>query len=98
MPTASLTERLTPGLKVSLIAWIWLVTAFDIWCCQFLDNPMHELNPLARWVMMEYGLWTMVAAKVIGTFLATEIMRHLKLFYTVVIAVGEAALLCILAC
>jgi hypothetical protein len=86
----------TTKIKVALIAWIWLVTAVDVWCCQFL-TPAYELNPLARLIIIHGGLWTLVAAKVFGTFLATEILRNLALFYTVVIALGEAALILVLA-
>jgi hypothetical protein len=88
---------LTTTIKVTLIAWIWLVTSIDIWCCQFLE-PRYELNPLARLILVNYGVWTLVAAKVFGTFLATELMRHLQLRFVVLIALGEAILLYILSC
>lgn len=84
--------------KTALIAWIWLVTALDIWCCQFITTPEYELNPLARFIIVHAGVWTLVAFKVFGTFLATEIMRHLKTYYAVIIAIGEAALVAMLAC
>lgn len=72
------------------------MTSVDIWCCQFLE-PRYELNPLARLILVSYGVWTLVALKVFGTFLATEIMRHLPLFYVALIAVGEFALLLFLS-
>lgn len=87
----------TTTIKTLLIAWIWLVTSLDIWCCQFLHSPEGELNPLARLIMVTWGVWTLVALKVFGTFLATEIMRHLALRYSVIIALGEAALIFYLA-
>jgi len=84
-------------IRTGLIAWIWLVTSFDIWCCQFLV-PEYELNPLARFILVHAGIWTLVALKVFGTFLATEIMRYLTLRYVVIIAIGEAALVVVLLC
>lgn len=84
-------------IRTGLIAWIWLVTSFDIWCCQFLV-PEYELNPLARLILVHAGIWTLVALKVFGTFLATEIMRRMKLHYTIIIAIGEAALVAYLIC
>ena len=84
-------------IRIGLIAWIWLVTSIDIWCCQFLV-PEYEMNPLARFIFVHAGIWTLVALKVFGTFLATEIMRHLSLRYVVIIAIGEAALVAILLC
>lgn len=73
------------------------MTSVDIWCCQFLE-PRYELNPLARFILANYGVWVLVAAKVFGTFLATEIMRHLPLRFVFIIALGEAALLFVLSC
>lgn len=89
-------RKTADAFKVLLISWIWLVTAVDVWCCQFL-TPQGELNPLARFIIIHAGLWTLVALKVFGTFLATEMLRHLSLRYAVIIAIGEAALVVILA-
>ncbi len=80
-----------------MIAWIWFVTSVDIWCCQFLE-PQFELNPLARWILVSHGVWTLVALKVFGTFLATELLRYLPLIYVVIVALGEATLIYILSC
>lgn len=68
-----------------MIAWIWLVAAFDIWCCQWLA-PDAELNPLARIIYVNFDLWTMVSAKVIGTYIATEWLRHLPTYFSVIIS------------
>jgi len=72
-------------LRTQLIAWIWLAAAFDIWCCQFL-TPETELNPLARIIYVSFGLWTMMACKVVGTFIATEWLRYLPMYYTVIVS------------
>lgn len=61
------------------------MTAFDIWCCQFL-TPEFELNPLARIIYVNFGIWTMVACKVVGTFIVTECLRHLPFYFSVIIA------------
>lgn len=82
-------------LRVHLIAWIWLVTAFDIWCCQWL-TPDTELNPLARIIYVNFGIWTMVACKVVGTFIVTEWLRHLPFYYTVIISFVMVALVLVL--
>lgn len=93
--TAGSSATISSAVKVALIGWIWAVTAIDIWCCQFLE-PRYELNPLARLILVSYGVWTLIALKVFGTFLATEIMRYLPLRYVILIAIGEAALVAVL--
>ena len=50
-------------MRTALIAFIWLVASIDVWCCQWL-TASGELNPLARWIIVEYGVWTMVGVKV----------------------------------
>lgn len=69
------------------------MTSIDVYCCQFITSPECELNPLARSIIVHFGLWAMVAMKVFGTYIATEVLRHLSWPYSVVIALGEAALL-----
>jgi hypothetical protein len=82
-------------VRVHLIGWIWLVTACDIWCCQFL-TPENELNPLARILMVNFGVWSMVACKVFGTWVVTEWLRHLPLYFSVIIALGMLTLALVL--
>lgn len=77
------------------MAWIWLVTSIDVWCCQFL-TPAAELNPLARIIYVNFGIWTMIALKVFGTFLVTEWLRRLPLYYSIIIAIGMGVLLLVL--
>jgi hypothetical protein len=86
----------TNVIRTHLIGFIWLVTTVDIWCCQFL-TPEYELNPLARIIYVNAGLWAMVAAKVFGTWIATEWLRHLPLYISVIISVIMATLLLVLA-
>jgi hypothetical protein len=83
-------------VRIHLIGWIWLVTAGDIWCCQFLTAD-QELNPLARIIMVNFGLWTMIACKVVGTFIVTEWLRHLPLYFSVIISVVMLALVLVLS-
>ena len=85
-----------PVLKTCLIGFIWLVAAVDIWCCQWL-TPDAELNPLARWILAEHGVWSLVAAKVLGTWAATEALRYLHLAYSVGIALLMLVVLLILS-
>jgi hypothetical protein len=79
-----------------LIGFIWLATAIDVWCCQFL-TPCQELNPLARMIYVNLGLWEMVGFKVFGTWVATEWLRHLPLYYSVIIATLMGVLMLVLA-
>ena len=83
-------------MKSGLIAWIWLVTCFDIWCCQWLTLET-ELNPLAKAVMSFGGVWFLVSCKVFGTYLATELLKILPAFYTYIISIFMFALLLVLA-
>lgn len=59
---------------------IWLVTAVDIYCCQWLTTD-QEQNPLAALILACGGVWSLVSLKVIGTFAATEILRKLHWGY-----------------
>jgi hypothetical protein len=79
-----------------LIGCIWLVTAIDIWCCQWL-TPEIELNPLAAWILVTGDVWTLVAAKIIGTFIATELLRWLHIGYSIAIASTMLLLLLVLS-
>lgn len=81
--------------RTALIAFIWFVAAIDVWCCQWL-TASDELNPLARWIIVEYGVWTMVGLKVFGTFLATEWLRYLPVCYSYAMATGMLIVLLIL--
>lgn len=74
------------------LAFIWIVTAYDIWCCQWL-TPSGELNPIARLVLIYGGVWTLVSLKVIGTFLVTETLRSLHWGYLCAIVGVQAATL-----
>lgn len=79
----------TSLIRFILVAWIWFATCVDIYCCKWL---VHELNPLAN-LLFSYDPWLLVSCKVFGTFLATELLRRLPLWYTIVIAVGFVFLL-----
>jgi hypothetical protein len=84
------------GIKRTLlIGFIWFAASIDVWCCQWLTPP-DELNLLARWLMVNYGVWAMVSMKVFGTFLATEWLRYLPIRYSYAIAVGMFVVLLIL--
>jgi drug/metabolite transporter superfamily protein YnfA len=78
------------------MAWIWLVASFDVWCCQFLTAD-QELNPLARIIMVQGGVWLMVSCKVFGTFLVTEWLRRLPLYFTIILAIIQLGLVLVLA-
>ncbi|MHC4704405.1 MAG: hypothetical protein ACYTFQ_27960 [Planctomycetota bacterium] len=41
-------------IRTHLLGFIWIAAAIDIWCCQFL-TPADELNPLARWLLVQHG-------------------------------------------
>jgi hypothetical protein len=73
------------------LAVIWTVTALDCWCCQWL-TPDLELNPMAGWVLVHYGVWTLVAAKIVGTFVVTEAVRRLHYGYLTFIALFQTGL------
>jgi hypothetical protein len=83
-------------MRTALIGFIWLATAIDIWCCQWLTAD-GEMNPVARWLLVHYDVWTLVAAKVVGTWIVTEWLRHLRFFYTAIVASVMAVLLMILS-
>jgi hypothetical protein len=85
----------TPVLKTHLIGFIWLATAIDIWCCQWLTTG-NELNPLAQWILAEHGVWTLISCKVFGTWIATEWLRYLHFAYSVGAAMGMLGVLLIL--
>lgn len=82
----------TTKLRTHLIGFIWLATAIDIWCCQWLTVDA-ELNPIARFIMIQGGVWGLVAAKVVGTWVVTEWLRYLHIGYSVVAAGIMAATL-----
>jgi len=86
----------TDVVRTCLIGFIWLATAIDVWCCQWL-TPDGELNPLASWILVEYGVWTLVSWKIAGTFVVTEWLRHAHFAYTVFVATLMAAVLLALA-
>jgi len=70
-------------MRTSLIGFIWIATTIDIWCCQWL-TPQMELNPLANLILVNFGVWGLVCSKVLGTWIATELLRKLPLFYSYV--------------
>jgi hypothetical protein len=86
----------TSIFRTHLIGFIWLATAIDIWCCQFL-TPETELNPLARIIYVNLGLWAMMGFKVFGTWVATEWLRYLPTYFSIIIAFLMAVLLLVLA-
>ena len=88
-------SRMRKLIQSWLFVFIWAVVAYDIWCCQYLE-PSGELNPLAKLIMLQGGVWLLVSLKVFGTFLAVELLRRVSFWYTVGVAVGEAALLAFL--
>lgn len=71
------------GLLLGL-AIIWLVTAFDVYCCQWL---VEEQNPIAACIIANGGLWLFISVKIIGTALATEWMRQIHWGYLATISV-----------
>jgi hypothetical protein len=77
--------------KVPLIAIIWFVSAFDCWCSQWLSAET-ELNPMAASIIVASSVWTLVAMKIIGTFIATELLRHLHWGYAAFIALFQIGL------
>lgn len=54
-------------------------------------NP--ELNPLADFILTRWGVWGLVSAKVLGTWVATEWLRSLHVGYSWAAAVVMAATL-----
>jgi len=80
-------------VRIHLIGFIWLATAVDIWCCQFL-TVNDELNPVAQFILWKWGVWSLVGAKVVGTWIVTEWLRYLHIAYSVVCA---AVMACTLA-
>jgi hypothetical protein len=82
-------------IRTHLLGFIWIAAAIDIWCCQFL-TPADELNPLARWLLVQHGVWGLVSAKVVGTWIVTEWLRHLHIGYSVAVASVMLATLLVL--
>ena len=82
-------------MKTISILIIWIVTAIDIYCCQWL-TPETELNPVAREILIQYGVWHLVAWKVIGTYIATEWLRALPTYFCLIAAGGMLMLLGVL--
>lgn len=81
------------------IGIIWIVTAIDIWCCQwFADPSFHnmEMNPICKLILQEQGVWTLIALKVVGTWIVTETLRYLKTFYSAIIAAAMLLVLSVL--
>jgi hypothetical protein len=83
-------------VRTHLIGFIWLATAIDVRCCQFL-TPEMELNPLAGYILTHWGVWSLVALKIVGAWVATEWMRYLPLYISIIVAITMAALLLFLA-
>lgn len=81
--------------RTFLIGFIWFAASIDVWCCQWLTAP-DEINPLCRWIMVNYGIWTLVGVKIFVTFLATEWLRYLPIRYSYAIAAGMFVVLLIL--
>lgn len=88
-PTASL-------LVIVSILYIWVVTAIDCFCCQWL-TPETELNPIAQWILIHYSVWYLIGAKIIGTAIATEFLRSLPVMYSLFLAGGMTVLLGVLS-
>lgn len=86
----------TAIFRTHLIGFIWLMTAIDIWCCQWL-TPETELNPLARIIYVNYGIWSMIGLKVFGTWVVTEWLRYLPIYFSLFVAIGMAVLGLVLA-
>lgn len=87
------------AIITTCIGLIWIVTAVDVWCCQwFVDESFQnmELNPAAKYIMQEYGVWTLIALKIVGTWLVTESLRYLAAFYSLIIAGFMLVLLLVL--
>lgn len=80
-------------VRTHLLGFIWLVTAIDLWCCQFIQCGDGELNPIAKFIILEWGVWTLVGLKTFGTWIATEWLRHLPIWYSFVVAGGMLVLL-----
>ena len=79
-----------------MIGFIWLAVAVDIWCCQWLTADA-ELNPMVRTILVSHGVWTLVATKVVATFAVTELLRYLRLIYSIGVAGAMLALILILS-
>lgn len=71
-------------IRIHLIGFIWLATAIDVWCCQWL-TPDAELNLLAKLILVKWGVWSLVGAKIFGTWIVTEWLRYLHIGYSFVI-------------
>jgi hypothetical protein len=71
------------------------VTAIDIWCCRWLTVET-ELNPLARYILSNYDVWTLVSLKVVGTFICTEWLRSLHIYFSIVVSIVMFILILIL--
>jgi len=81
-------------IRTALIGFIWFATAVDIYCCKWL---IDELNPIANYIIINWGVFAFIGMKVFCTWVATEWLRHLPLFYSWIIAVGMLLLLFMLA-
>lgn len=68
---------------------IWCVTAYDIFCLQWL---VDEQNPMAGWIIHHCGLWPFISFKIIGTAIATEMLRNLHWAYLAIVSVSYLAL------
>jgi hypothetical protein len=68
-------DKLIINLCRSIIV---LVTAFDVYCCQWLTVE-DEVNPMARYIMEEYSVWHLIGLKIVGTFIVTEFLRFLPM-------------------
>jgi len=82
-------------IRTHLLGFIWLATAVDVWCCQFL-TVNDELNPLAAFILAQWGVWTLVAVKVVGTWIVTEWLRYLHIGFSILCAVVMAVTLLVL--
>lgn len=75
-------------LKTLCLGIIWAVVCYDVRCCQYLvDFPQKELNPLAKWIIFEIGVWDFLAVKIAGAVVVTECLRRLKLRYSIAVVV-----------
>ena len=45
-----------------------------------------ELNPLARYILDNFDVWTLVSLKVVGTFICTEWLRNLHVCFSVIVS------------
>jgi hypothetical protein len=83
-------------VKNLLITFIWLVTAVDVFCCQWL-TPDVELNPMAKWILVNYSVWHLISLKIVGTHIVTMILKYLPIYYSVGVSLFMAWLLGVLS-